>query len=564
MHNYIDLSIMKNIFLLLLISFTITAFGQQKAVDFKAGEILIQLSKNVTIDDFLTDFNQQNTTLPTVKLKKVTVRRLDMFLLSFDSKKVETTTVLKLFREEPNILTAQLNYRLEMRDSIPDDPLFTDQWSLERIQAPDVWAFSTGGTSFDNEEIVIAVIDSGFDINHEDLQDNIWQNIAEIPDNNLDDDNNGFIDDVVGWNFFESMASHPISSHGTSVSGIVGAKGDNNTGVTGVNWNVKLMLFTARFSEEIAAAYGYVLDQRILYNETNGAQGAFVVTTNASLGISNISCDEQPLWRDMYDPLGEAGVLSVAATTNDRNTDVDIFGDMPTSCESDYLITVTNTNIEEERRGGFGATTIDLGAPGTGSTTVTSTGGSSSYDTNFGGTSAACPHVAGSVGLLFSLPCESFANLVKTQPAQSALLMKQAVLESVDLINAMNGETVTGGRLNLYNSAQFLHSYCVANDGERANNTFQETYIADPGFVRIYASDGTGDRMLIDFSAMNFEPLQMAVYNSIGQVMYKDELKPIAFQSQTFELDVYSWGVGAYFVSILGIDAKVTGKFLKN
>ncbi|MFT5912180.1 MAG: hypothetical protein ACI9XO_003713, partial [Paraglaciecola sp.] len=136
MHNYIDLSIMKNIFLLLLISFTITAFGQQKAVDFKAGEILIQLSKNVTIDDFLTDFNQQNTTLPTVKLKKVTVRRLDMFLLSFDSKKVETTTVLKLFREEPNILTAQLNYRLEMRDSIPDDPLFTDQWSLERIQAP--------------------------------------------------------------------------------------------------------------------------------------------------------------------------------------------------------------------------------------------------------------------------------------------------------------------------------------------------------------------------------------------------------------------------------------------
>jgi subtilisin family serine protease len=554
---------MKNTFLLLLLlSLNIAVFAQQKAVNFKEGEVLIQLSKNVSITAFLAKFNEENETMPLIKLKRVTVPRLDMYLLDFDTKNAATTTVLEFLKEEPNILAAQLNYRLEMRDSIPNDPLFTDQWSLERIQAPDVWAFSTGGTSVDNDEIVVAVIDSGFDIEHEDLIDNVWQNTAEIPDNNTDDDNNNLVDDVAGWNYFENKPAHPITSHGTSVTGIVGAKGDNNKGVTGVNWDVKLMLFTARFSEEIAAAYGYILDQRILYNETNGAEGAFVVATNASLGISNIFCEEQPVWGEMYDPLGEAGIVSVAATTNDRNTNVDVSGDMPTSCESDYLISVTNSNMEEERRGGFGVTSIDLAAPGTGSTTVTPTG--SNYNTNFGGTSAACPHVAGAVSLLFSLPCESFANLVKTQPAASALLMKQAIMEGVDPISEMNSETVTGGRLNLYNSAQFLHSYCVANDQERADNTFQENYIGAPNFIRIYAPDATGDQMLIDFSTMDFEPLQMAVYNSIGQLMYKDELKTNAFVSQTFELDVKSWATGAYFISILGIDKKVTGKFLKN
>lgn len=553
---------MKNTFLLfLLLSLNLTVFGQQKAVNFKEGEVLIQLSKNISITDFLAKFNKENGTMPQVKLKKVTVQRLDMYLLDFDTKNTATTAVLELLKEEPNILAAQLNYRLEMRDSIPNDPLFIDQWSLERIQAPDVWAFSTGGTSIDNDEIVVAVIDSGFDVEHEDLVDNVWRNTAEIPGNNIDDDNNNLVDDVMGWNYFENQPTHPISSHGTSVTGIVGAKGNNDKGVTGVNWDVKLMLFTARFSEEIAAAYGYILDQRILYNETNGAEGAFVVSTNASLGISNIFCNEQPVWGEMYDPLGEAGVVSVAATTNDRNTDVDVSGDMPTSCESEYLISVTNTDMEEDRRGGFGLTSIDLAAPGSGSTTVTPTG--SNYNTNFGGTSAACPHVAGAVGLLFSLPCESFANLVKTEPAASALLMKQAILDGVDPISELNGETVTGGRLNLYNSALFLHSYCVANDFERADNTFQENYIGDPGFIRIYAPDATSDLMLIDFSTMNFEPLDIIVYNSVGQVMYKDELRVNAFVSQTLELNVNSWATGAYFVSILGIDAKVAGTFLK-
>ena len=557
---------MKNLLLsLLLITISCSVFGQEKAINFKSGEILIQLESEVLIDDFLKDFQQTNQDLPVLNLKRVTAKRLNLFLLNFDENKGDIMRVLDEVKEHPQVLSAGLNYELQMRDSIPDDPFYTDQWSLDRIQAPDVWAFSTGGTSYNNDEIVIAVVDSGFDIEHEDLAGNIWENTAEIPSNGIDDDNNGHIDDVNGWNFLNDLAGHPVTSHGTSVTGILGAKGNNNTGVTGVNWNVKVMLLTARFSEEIAAAYNYVLEQRMLYNNTNGAEGAFVVVTNASLGIDNVDCENDNTsaiigWRTMYNLMGDVGIVSVGATSNNRMIDVDVSGDMPTSCESPYLITVTNNNFEDEREGGFGLTSIDLAAPGSGSTTIRP---GSEYNTNFGGTSAACPHVAGAVGLLFSLPCEEFANLTISNPSASALLIKEAILEGVDPIAELSGETVTGGRLNIYKSAQYLHSYCVARDFEQENASFSDTYVNPLGFVRVFSPDPTGDKMLIDFSTMNFEPIEVGIYNSVGQLMYKDVMRPELFDNQTFELDVQGWAVGAYFISVLGIKSKVSTKFFK-
>jgi hypothetical protein len=261
----------------------------------------------------------------------------------------------------------------------------------------------------------------------------------------------------------------------------------------------------------------------------------------------------------MYDLMGEAGIVSVAATSNSQNTNVDEAGDMPTSCPSDYLITVTNNNIDDEREGGFGATTIDLAAPGTQSTTADK---GSNYDTNFGGTSAACPHVAGAVSLLFSLPCEDFADLIIESPAASARLMKKAILASVDPINESQGETVSGGRLNVFKSAQYLHSYCVARDFERENDTFVGTYIDKLGFVRVFSPDPSSHRLMIDFSAMNFNPIEIGIYNSVGQLMFKDVMQQELFENQTYELDVQGWAAGAYFISVLGIKAKVTGKFV--
>ena len=115
-------------------------------------------------------------------------------------------------------------------------------------------------------------------------------------------------------------------------------------------------------------AYGYALDQRAIYDSSGGLSGAFVVATNSSFGVNNADCSsgDYSLWNDMYDALGQYGILSCGATMN-INSNVDVTGDVPTGCESDYMISVTNTTRNDAKNSGaaYGLTTIDLGAPGT-------------------------------------------------------------------------------------------------------------------------------------------------------------------------------------------------------
>src|SRR5690606_27888318 len=143
----------------------------------------------------------------------------------------------------------------------------------------------------DGDTIVVAIIDDGINPNHPDIQGNLWNNRHEIAGNGIDDDLNGYVDDVLGWNTYSTPMNDNITGgswgggHGTPVAGIVGAKGDNNVGVAGVNWNVKLMIIVGGGDQADAlTAYGYVLASRKQYNETNGEKGAFIVSTNASWG----------------------------------------------------------------------------------------------------------------------------------------------------------------------------------------------------------------------------------------------------------------------------------------
>jgi subtilisin family serine protease len=142
---------------------------------------------------------------------------------------------------------------------------------------------------------------------------------------------------------------------------------------------------------------------RRLYNETDGEKGAFVVATNASWGINGGEPADSPLWCAMYDSLGAQGVLNCGATAN-NNVDVDVVGDLPTACPSDFMISVTATNIDDMRTfSAYGATTIDVGAPGDNVYTTSISGG---YGTT-SGTSFASPLTAGVIGLLYSAPCAS-------------------------------------------------------------------------------------------------------------------------------------------------------------
>lgn len=359
-------------------------------------------------------------------------------------------------------------YRSERR---PGDARYGEQWDMELIGAPSAWSVTTGGLSANGDTLVLAVIDEGAELSHPDLAPNIWRNWAEVPNDGVDNDQNGYVDDRNGWCVILQNDNHPGTTHGTATAGIVGARGDNGIGVTGVNWAVKLMILSQAFTEaDVLEAYDYILTMRQRYNETGGAAGAYVVGTTIQQGFMGDPA-VFPLWCSVYDSLGAAGILNVAATVN-RPDNVDRVLDIPTSCGSDFLITVTNTDRNDVLRptAGYGRESIDLGAPGSESITTTAWGGYA----EFSGTSAAAPHVGGAVALLYALPEVAFAAFAERQPRAAALLVKDAILEGVRPLPSLAGKSVSGGRLDVGRSMALLRSWWSVEAG--ANVAFAAVY----------------------------------------------------------------------------------------
>ncbi|MCH2083899.1 MAG: S8 family serine peptidase [Saprospiraceae bacterium] len=468
---------MKNLFtnlflLVLLAGFTSAPLSAQQLKHVQ-GELLVRLQDDASIRTWVTSKREFNGIPTQLKLRKKISAPMNIYAITFDWTQINEDAFLQSVKRSDVVVEAQFNHFVNLRETIPNDDQFNDQWQYINtgqsggtagadIDMELAWDVTTGGLTTDGDTIVVCIIDGGYQITHEDLRDNVWYNYAEIPNNGIDDDNNGFIDDFKGWNTGadnDDIDGNVPTGHGTPVAGIVGAKGNNEVGVAGVNWDVRLMLVSggSGVESEVLEAYSYPLGFRKKYNETNGEEGAFVVATNASWGVDFGQPADAPLWCAFYDTLGVHGILNCGATIN-GNQDIDIIGDLPTACPSDYLISVTNMNHNDVKvtSAGYGIINVDLGAFGAGTWTTAS---GSNYG-GFGGTSGATPHVTGTIGLLYSAPCSNLIDLAKASPGDAALLIKQYILDGVDPNASLDSITVTGGRLNINNSMQLLMDNC--------------------------------------------------------------------------------------------------------
>lgn len=428
------------------------------------GEVLVQLKPGVTPNQIEKAVEEELGILPSFKLTSSVSDYMGVWLFSFDEHAISKADMLRTLSTISGVSIAQANHIIEDR-IVPDDPFFGQQWHHFQANDHDIdsdlaWEITTGGVTASGDTIVVCIVETGgakWDV--PDLIDNHWVNIHEIPGNGIDDDGNGYIDDYHGWNIVgQNDQVIGTSSHGTQVSSMVGSTGNNATGVTGVNWNVKLMQVRMGGVSEanVIAAYTYPLIMRKLYNETGGERGAFVVVTNSSWGTNYGQPADAPLWCAMYDSLGVYGILSAGATAN-INVNVDEMGDLPTACPSDYLVTVTNTNSSDVKvsSSGYGLATIDLGAPGNQVYLANNNG----YG-NATGTSFSTPCVSGAIALLYSAPCTSFMGLVNSDPAVAALQMKSYILNGVDQTELLQTQTLSGGRLNVYNGLLQMLEQC--------------------------------------------------------------------------------------------------------
>ena len=399
-------------------------FGEQADVGpaYVPGELLVKYKAHVRAAT--AEFYQTNFSIMTIKVfDPIGVHHVKL------PEGMTVEAALAIYQDDPNVEYAEPNYYYHI-NAVPNDPDFEELWGLHNtgqlggtnnadIDAPEAWDISTGSPT-----VIIAVIDTGVDYNHEDLFPNMWVNTAELNGTGgFDDDGNGYVDDIYGWDARnddgDPMDGH---SHGTHCAGTIGAVGDNSIGVVGVNWAVRIMALK-------------------FLSDSGGGDGADAITCieyaiEMGAHIMNNSWDGEPFSQALEDAITdahEAGILFVAAAGNGGTNNDDV-PHYPASYEVPNVLAVAATNRNDRLAdfSNYGATSVDVAAPGE---DIWSTVPNNSYD-SFNGTSTAAPHVAG------------LAGLIKAQnPSFTDAEIKNIIMDSIDV---MEYNLVTGGRVNAF------------------------------------------------------------------------------------------------------------------
>jgi len=348
------------------------------------------------------------------------------------------------YRQFAGVVAVEPNYHYQAA-AAPNDTSFGSQWGMTKIGAPAAWDTTTGDAG-----TVVAVLDSGVDYNHPDLSANMWRNPGETAGNSIDDDGNGYVDDVYGIDTYNND-TNPMDDydHGTHCAGIIGAVGNNGVGVAGVNWNVRIMAvksmpyYGSGTSAAAIAGLNYVVAMK--------NRGINIRVVSMSWEGSSFS----QAVKDALDAVGNAGIVTVCAAGNGYG-DNDTYATYPANYDSPGLISVAASTTNDLRRSSSntGLTTVDLAAPGE---SIQSTLRNGNYG-NQSGTSMAAAHVAGAVALVAGL-----------RPALTSAEIKTLLHHSVDKLPEWTPLVVSGGRLNLARTIANVDASFIASPNSAAN-----------------------------------------------------------------------------------------------
>ena len=436
-----------------------------------------------------------------------------IYKLKFDLAPNESIeNVVAAYRTDRSVEYAELNH-IVSTCMTPNDPLYPLQWSLNNtgqmypasgkynsppgtpdcdIDAPEAWDEQTGSS-----EIIVAVVDTGVDYNHRDLLGNLWINSDEVPDNGVDDDNNDYIDDVYGYDFF-NKDSNPIDDHGhgTHCSGTIAARGDNGADVAGVCWNAKIMSlkflnsYGDGYTSDAATAFYYAVDNGADIVSNSWGGGSYSETLQEAIEYAH-----------------SQGVIMVAAAGN-KNSNKTYY---PACYEYMMAVAATNSNDQRAPFSNYGDW-VDIAAPGVDILSLRAEGTSEgtvydSYATVMSGTSMACPHTAGILALIMS-----------TYPEISTEGVITRLLQTTDDISMQNPDYIGmlgTGRANAHKAVR---------DGFEGIVTF----VAD-----FYSCNDVVGIEVFDFDLIGEEPQQITLTTNSGDsetvIIVEDSNKPWLF-----------------------------------